>query len=458
MDEPDHEPPEPAPPRTTRARRHRASAAAFVTRLAEGMPTPWVTWSIVAINVVVYAAMVAAGASPMSPSIEQLMTWGADFGPATMDGEWWRLVTNTFVHIGAVHLALNLWCLWGAGCLVERLVGHGTFLTLYVFAAVVGSLTSIAWAPEIVSAGASGAVFGTFGALYACSRALRRTVPDGLFEDLRLRVALFVGYNILYGLRNPAIDQAAHAGGLVAGFVGAALLCRARTGETARVPPLGVDRRLVPALVAVLALGVGLASWRVGSSDIGRLQALWEQKEHAVAAQRFDEALVHVDEMIAIDPDDGRWHGDRGWYLGMLGRTEEALRATERALASDDSDAVLHNNRAWLLGLLGRHDEAVRSAEQALTIDPKLLLAHHNLMVSLDALRRDEDYVRAAKAAVAVDENDVASLVHLCWAQRKLGHLTEALAAAEAALAIEPQHELAAQHRDWLRAQLGRSK
>ena len=135
-----------------------ASAARAVQR-------PTVTWALASACVFVFLLMTASGASVFDPSLEQVVAWGGDFGPATLGSDWWRLVTATFVHVGLLHLALNMWCLLTLGPIAERVFGRGLFFLLYLVSGVAGSATSLLVHPLIVGAGASGAIFGVAGAL-----------------------------------------------------------------------------------------------------------------------------------------------------------------------------------------------------------------------------------------------------------------------------------------------------
>lgn len=450
------ETPRPETVRPGRSRRGRSGVSAFSTQMAAAMPHPWVTYAIVAANAAVFVVMVASGVSPVSPNTDVMFAWGADFGPSTARGEWWRLVTCTFLHFGGVHLALNLWCLCVAAPLAERLLGHGVFAVVYFFSAVLGSLTSIAWDPYAVAAGASGAVFGTYGALFACSLALRGKVPVTTFEHLRLSAVIFVLGNVVYGLAKQGIDHAAHVGGLLGGFAGTWMLCRPPVDSTPRSPLLRVDRRFVVALIAVLAVGVCAAAWRVDNSAFVRIQVAWEKMLQAEAAGRFDEALEHTDTMLALAPTDADLHCRRAYYLGSLGRHEEALAAADGAVALDATQATYHSNRAWSLAALSRHEEGVRAAEQALSLDPRLLIARYNLIDCLDELGHNEDLLREAKVVVEQDRGNVNAHTRHSWALRKLGRFPEALAAVEQALAIEPGHTWSLEQRSWLLQKLGK--
>lgn len=198
----------------------------FIDRLYRLMPFPFVTNGLVAVNVIVFSAMLIAGAGIFGPNPEVHIAWGANFGPATASGQWWRLVTSTFIHFGIVHIVFNMWALYVAGRLVERMFGHRAFLLIYLFAGVTGSIASLIWKPDVLSAGASGAVFGVFGALLAYMLRQPHSIPSNVLAQLRGSTIAFVGYSLIFGFIAPGIDNAAHLGGLAGGFVQGFMLAR----------------------------------------------------------------------------------------------------------------------------------------------------------------------------------------------------------------------------------------
>jgi rhomboid protease GluP len=134
--------------------------AEFTRKIAPATPLAFVTPALLAINVAVFLAMVVAGVPILHPAAADLIRWGADFGPFVIGGQWWRLQTAAFVHVGPLHLAFNMWALLTGGVFVERLFGAARFFTLYLLSAVGGNLAGIAWQPHTAAAGASGAIFG----------------------------------------------------------------------------------------------------------------------------------------------------------------------------------------------------------------------------------------------------------------------------------------------------------
>ena len=200
----------------------RASAESYARLIAFG-PKPIVTRVLIGANAAVYLLMVAAGVSWLEPSQWELIRFGADFGPLTLTGQWWRLFTNMFIHVGIIHIALNMWCLWYLGDLAERFMGRKAFTFLYLASGLFASLGSLAWDPIRVSAGASGAIFGAVGGMV--SYLFLKKVPiDIRFAKERLKsLAIFIGINLVWGLQS-GIDNAAHVGGLISGLAIGAIL------------------------------------------------------------------------------------------------------------------------------------------------------------------------------------------------------------------------------------------
>jgi rhomboid protease GluP len=182
------------------------------------------TYTLVGINCAVYLAMVMRGVSPTSPSVVDLVHWGANFGGYVLAGQWWRLLTAAFVHVGIIHLATNMWCLWNLGLLGEPLLGPAGLVAVYVLTGVAGNLLSTAVHPQIVGAGASGAVFGLAGVLILLLKSKLLPVPAEEIRRLRKSVIYFALLNFAIGgttllLRTSIqIDNMAHLGGFLCGL------------------------------------------------------------------------------------------------------------------------------------------------------------------------------------------------------------------------------------------------
>lgn len=167
------------------------------------------------LNIVLFALMVYKGANILMPDTKALLNWGANFRPSTLDGDWWRLITSCFVHIGIVHLLMNMYALVYIGLLLEPILGTAKFIAAYVLAGVAASLTSLYWHDLVVSAGASGAIFGLYGVFLALLTT--NIIDKSARKPLLASVGVFVLYNLANGLK-AGVDNAAHIGGLVSGL------------------------------------------------------------------------------------------------------------------------------------------------------------------------------------------------------------------------------------------------
>ena len=263
-----------------------------------------VTPMIAAACVAVYAAMLVVGrAQALNPTAAWMVPWGAVFGPSiAIDHEYWRLVTAMFLHFGAMHLVLNMWCLIGNGPMIERFFGHRTFAAIYLLSGLGGSIASL-WAhPLAICAGASGAIFGILGALLGFALARRGDIPAESLGPLHSGAGAFVLYNLLFGMLDPRIDTAAHLGGLATGFVAGLLLAPPTVpGRSLRRPILGV----------ALATGLILLAW----TQVGPVRARVLADPGIVREQRANDALAAWNEFhLAFGPASRRFDELRAGY------------------------------------------------------------------------------------------------------------------------------------------------
>lgn len=176
---------------------------------------PRIAYLLIGINIAVYLMLELNGGST---NIENLIRFGAKFNPLILEGEWWRLVTSMFLHIGPIHAFMNMFALYYLGLLVERIYGSERFLIIYLLAGIVGSLASFAFSYQI-SAGASGAIFGLFGALLFFGTIHRRI----FMQTMGRSIVLIIFINIVFGITVPQIDMGAHLGGLIGGYIVSAM-------------------------------------------------------------------------------------------------------------------------------------------------------------------------------------------------------------------------------------------
>lgn len=172
---------------------------------------------LVVVNTLIFLIMAGSGISIMDPDGRSLLAWGANSTIATLDGQWWRLLTSCFIHFGIIHLALNMYALVFVGMLLEPFLGKAKFLSSYLLTGIAASVVSLWWHDYTISAGASGAIFGLYGVFLAIlsTNHIERGVRGGLLSS----IGMFVIYNLAYGSFKSGIDNAAHLGGLISGLL-----------------------------------------------------------------------------------------------------------------------------------------------------------------------------------------------------------------------------------------------
>jgi rhomboid protease GluP len=240
-------------------RKTRHEGHSFLMSTRRATPAVLVTPVLVAACVCVFTVMCLSGVSLENPDAGSLYRWGAMFGfSVATEGQFWRLLTATFLHGGVLHLAFNMWCLAKCGPLIERLYGHAGFVLLYIASGLGGSLVSAWWHPLVVGVGASGAIFGVIGGLLAFLFLHRAAIPPAVLAGLRASTLSFVGYNLLFGFASTKVDNAAHLGGLATGFVAGLVLSPAW-------PPTrsAAGRVRLAVRAAVLAAGLAVAGYAV---------------------------------------------------------------------------------------------------------------------------------------------------------------------------------------------------
>ncbi len=176
----------------------------------------FVTPIIINTNILIFILMAFTGVSIIDPGTESLLVWGANFRALTISGEWWRLFSNVFLHIGIMHLLLNMYALLYIGLLLEPHLGRARFTAAYLLSGILASLTSVAWHPITVSAGASGAIFGLYGVFLAMLTT--NFIEKAARKPLLASIGVFVAFNLLNGVK-AGIDNAAHIGGLLTGLI-----------------------------------------------------------------------------------------------------------------------------------------------------------------------------------------------------------------------------------------------
>ncbi|MDX5482259.1 MAG: rhomboid family intramembrane serine protease [Hymenobacteraceae bacterium] len=176
----------------------------------------FITPVIINLNLLLFILMALSGSGFSSFSGEALLLWGANLKPLVLQGEWWRIVTNIFLHSGIVHLILNMAALLFVAPPLESHLGKVKFAALYLTLGIAASLASIWLHERTISVGASGAIFGLYA--FFVVLLIAKVFPKKTGKAPLVASVIFIAINLITGFTLSGIDNAAHMGGLVAGI------------------------------------------------------------------------------------------------------------------------------------------------------------------------------------------------------------------------------------------------
>ena len=285
----------------------------------------------------IWAATELAGGSA-DPDV--LLRFGAMYGPFIANGEYWRLFTAMFLHVGLTHLAVNSFALFIFGVQVERLFGHYRFAAIYMLAGLSGSVASFAFNSIGIAAGASGAIFGVLGALVAFF-VVRRNMMGEIGRQTLTGLLVLVAINLFFGLATPGIDNFAHMGGFIAGFgLGIAFAPQYRPVSNI----LGIVERMIdtnsllrkwwvlPLAAALLVLGTVLAGAATSENPITQSISHLREARRLLEDGQHSAALDEVAHAIEIDGFNGESYLVRAKVWASLGDSQRAISDAGRAI------------------------------------------------------------------------------------------------------------------------------
>ena len=349
----------------------------FGGELRARSPRTPVTFGLIVVTCLVFIGMLFDGADLLQAVGHVYVAWGSNFGPYTTDGDWWRLFTALFIHFGLVHIVANMGTLAVFGPLVERFYGSTKYLLIYLLAGAFGNLCSISVHPGVNSAGASGAVFGIFGALLATLLRGRDRIPPDILRPVFNVTLLFIGWSVYGSLKNAGIDYVAHTGGFAAGFI---LGCASMQGSEGENPLRQTVFSVLPTAAVLL---VGGYWWAQGRTTSLTGDALYSRTVHWIAKRENgvnaalqsalrEDGKSHIARMETLETKVIPFWRDAGNRLAAVELPENsaniaALDAIQgiverRAQAYQLLDEGLRNNDPRVLATAGRE---IREIEQA---------------------------------------------------------------------------------------------
>jgi rhomboid protease GluP len=395
------------------------------------MAAPWVrressvtlTQVLVGANVMIFIAMAVAMTLASGFSLDfsgQLeVHFGANFGPYTLSGDWWRLVTYMFLHSGLMHIAFNMWCLWDLGALCESLYGRWTFACIYLITGVAGGLASVAWNPGVLSVGASGAIFGLAGALLASFYLGEFSVPKVAIQGTLKSLLFFVGFNVLFGTMVSGIDNACHFGGLISGLILGALIARVAPQHNAVLRRVGV---LGVVALAVVVAALGVQRWRGAPMRMGRalaaisdndpnraikqLQAIVKQQPNLAQAhfalgqaffnrEQFPQAEGEYRRTLELQPKNAEARFNLGITLLNEKRLDDATAVFTQLLAQDANNAEAHYGLGLALADDEKYQGAIAEFKNAAGLNPQLSGIYYEMGRSYAGLKMYDEAIAA---------------------------------------------------------------
>lgn len=276
------------------------------------------------VNLALFAYVSWRSQSLFMPDTETLIAVGAKDPVRLAAGEWWRLVTPIFIHVGLLHFALNSYMLNVVGRQLEEVLGGPWFILIYLVSGIAGNVASSVFSPNL-SAGASGAIFGLLGAGLFIEQSIGARVRAATGQKPP-RGAFFmtVVLNLGFGFVLPFIDNTAHLGGLFAGFALALAMARLRANKL-------VARRPAQGYMAIMTLSalLGVGGY-IGTSKP------WILRQMGRAAAKADgprDGIFYLSQGLSIDPAAYELGLERARLLFQINEPSYALYDVREALA-----------------------------------------------------------------------------------------------------------------------------
>ncbi|MBZ5749738.1 rhomboid family intramembrane serine protease [Metabacillus rhizolycopersici] len=314
---------------------------------------PFLTYIFLGLQILMFLLLELSGGST---NTETLIRFGAKFNPLIYDGEWWRFLAPIVLHIGFLHLLMNSFALYYIGPAVERAYGSLRFLFIYLVAGISGTVVSFAFSP-FLSAGASGAIFGCFGALLYIGVQNRKV----FFRTMGSNLLVIIGINLAMGFVIPNIDNAGHIGGLVGGFLAALIVQLPKQKQ--------VLLRLV-GLVATIFLMIGLYRYGIGHAEVQYSEYTIVKGQELIQAEKYEEAYSYLNEAINGE----KTSNDHLFLLSVaeieLKKYDQAIHHLQQIISTDDTYHQAHYNLAVLYANGGDMTLAKEAVGKALEHDP----------------------------------------------------------------------------------------
>ncbi len=395
------------------------------------------TTILVAINVLIFLFMYKENPAALwQPPIDLLLASGADYGPLTAQTQWWRILTCGFVHVGAAHLVVNMLALMNLGSMLERGIGVLKYLIIYFISMIAASLLSLYFHPHIVSAGASGALFGLMGCQLIYMLSFWRQIPKGQLISGLLSDLIWIGLLISVGYFFPQIDNYAHLGGFIGGITVSLILL-----------PLN-EKSKMPKLLNIAGLVVfGLVLSRLYALVAGVARDNPEVQTASETAQV--KAILHSNKLPFWLPNRlGTPAETLGAAILQCPDSKTAIDLANKEVQLDPGNAYSYYNRALVQHKFGNDSETLVDVEKAITLAP----SEYNFLILLAraevSLNQYDKALESAQSCLKIERKshaDAKDIIGCCRLAQ--GNVKEAIVWFDRAIAEDEQLGAAYYHR-----------
>ncbi len=406
-------------------------------REAMNKTRPYVTWVLLALNIFIWFVMEGAGGTE---NVNVLTVFGVNERIAIWNGEYWRLFSSMFIHIGLLHLSGNCLFLYLCGPLLELSYGHEKFLIIYILSGFLGNILSLLgmkYSVTGISAGASGALFGILGALISFTIIERKVLPQRLYRSLIKNLVLIVVLNLLVGLVIPNIDILAHTGGFLSGLILGYIM-----DNEIYVDEKKKKFKVIPSLAGIIFVIFSVALSYMAIIPPGNIS--YYTGNNYLREEQYDEAEKEFTKAIAVDPNSSDIYMKLAIACLGQNKIDMALQKVEYSLKLDP-DGVLAN---YLAGTIyqqkGELEKALSYYGKTTEIDKKFALGYQGTGDIYRLQKKWDLALENSKKAIEMNSLLPSAYSSLGWIYLYQQNIDEARKQFDRALSISSQTDIKA--------------
>ncbi|WP_066049644.1 rhomboid family intramembrane serine protease [Robertmurraya korlensis] len=315
---------------------------------------PFFTYVFIVFQIAAFLFLELKGGSTNTAT---LIKYGAKFNPLILEGEWWRFLTPILLHIGFIHLFMNTLALYYLGTTIERIYGRLRFLFIYLVAGFSGSLASFLFSTSL-SAGASGAIFGCFGALLYFGLNYRSL----FFRTMGFNVLVVIAINLSLGFTIPGIDNAGHLGGLVGGFLATAIVHFPKQKKW--------FRQALFLLLTVVGMGSLLWYGYTNPEEIIDTQSVMVLSQIYLQDENYDKAYDLLNNAVQTHQPDAELFFQLSYVEIKKNDLSSAEKHLQRAIELDKNFHEAFYNLSLIYYELGNREDSLKYVQKAAELAP----------------------------------------------------------------------------------------